>query len=339
MLSEQNPHVLDDILTFEEENHVYTYTPTREKIRISMSGILKRCFPDEFDGAAVAKKYFANWLRDDTNKYWGLANYLMFVQKLSRAEAEAEICRLWEVNGEKARNDGTGMHQLLEDYINGQWTPVAPPGGGLIPGKPPHEIVCYLGLLDQLNDRFAGMGLYPWRTEFKMVVTHTFEHETHDEIPFDVTIPVCAGTADLIMKDKLGRYWIFDWKRVDPKKKGKLGKRKANENMIHETDAVSFMQAYKNNAFTKYSAQLIGYKYMFERGGYLEEGAEVAGCFIVQIHPDLPNAHYIEAADGLGDEFEDMVYALMDDEIVRARGEKKAALDGPGAHYTHEPPM
>lgn len=335
MLSETHPHELDGLLTFVEENHVYTYAPTGEKIRISMSGILKRCFPDDFDGPGTAKKYFANWLRDDTHKYWGLANYLMFVQKLDRRAAEAEICKLWEVTGERARDDGTGMHQLLEDYINGLWKPELPPDGGKIPGKPPHEIVCYLGMIDKLNAKYPEMGLYPWRTEFKMVVTHDFEYNELHETPRDVMAVVCAGTADLIMKDKLGRFWILDWKRVDPKKKGKLGKRKATE-LFPDSDAVGFMAAYPNNAFTKYSAQLLGYKWMFERGGYMKEGEEVAGCFIVQIHPDLPEAHFIEAAEGLGDDFEDMVYAMMDDEVARARGEKKAALSGPHCFYLHE---
>ena len=183
MLCDQNPHEHDHLLTFVEENHAYTYTPTGEKVRISMSGILKRGFPDDFDGASVTKKHFASWLRDDTHKYWGLCNYLMLVQNLTRAQAELEIQKLWAVNNEKARDDGTGMHQLLEDYINGQWKPELPPDGGLIPGKPPHEIVCYLGLLDQVRERFPDLDLKPWRTEFKMVVTHTFEHQTHDEIP------------------------------------------------------------------------------------------------------------------------------------------------------------
>jgi len=332
MLSEITPHALDSLLSFEEENHAYTYTPTGEKIRISMSGILKRCFPDDFDGAATAKKYFANWKRDDSHKYWSLVNYLLLVKQLTRTEAEAEICKLWQATGEQARNDGTGMHQVLEDYINGLWRPVPPPDGGLIPGKPPHEIVCYLGMLDTL---YPEMELKPWRVEFKMVLTTTFEHCTHDEIPYDVTTPVCAGTADLIMKDKLGRYWILDWKRVDPKKRGKLGKRKASQ-MFPDPDALNFMASYPNNAFTKYSAQLLGFKYMFEKGGYLKEGEEVAGAFIVQIHPDLPEAHYIEAASGLDDDFEAQVYAFMDDEIARARGEKKAALDGPHSFYIHE---
>ena len=335
MLSDQNPHELDALLTFEEGEHAYTYTPTGERVRISMSGVLKRCFPDEFNGKAVAHKYFAAWTRDETSKYWGLCQYLTLVQKLDRSAAEAEICKLWSLNGEKARDDGTDMHATLEDYINGVWQPVPPPDGGLIPGKPPHEIVCYLGMLDSF---YPDMELRPWRTELKMVVTETFEHQVQDEVPYDVTIPVMCGTADLIMKDKLGRYWILDWKRVDPKK-GKLGKRKASGgsgSQFPDPDAVGFMAGYPNNAFTKYSAQLLGYKWMFEKGGYLKEGEEVAGAFIVQIHPDLPDAHVIEAGAGLDDGFEEMVVAMMEDEIVRARGEKKAALDGPHAIYLHE---
>lgn len=320
MLSEKYPHRLDYLLRFEESNHAYTYTPTGENVRISMSGILKRCFPDDFDGASVTKKYFPKWFKDESNKYWGLANYLMLVQKMSRSDAELEIQKLWTANGERARDDGTGMHQLLEDYINGQWKPEPPLDGGLIPGKPPHEIVCYLGLLDNINERYTGMGLYPWRTEFKMVVTTTFEHQTDDAIPYDHTMPVCAGTADLIMKDRLGRYWIFDWKRVDPTKKGKLGKRKSNST-FSDPEAIAHMEGYPNNAFTKYSAQLIGYKWMFEQGGYMDEGEEVAGCFIVQIHPDLPEAHFIEAGSGLGHEFEDRVYEMMNEEASLAQSE------------------
>lgn len=323
MLSVKNPHELDGLLTFEEAAHVYTYTPTNEKVRISMSGVLKRYFPEDFDGQAVAHKYFEQWLRDESSKYHLLCKFLTLVKKLSRPEAEAEICNLWELNGEKARDDGTAMHAVLEDFINGVWQPPLPPdGGGLIPGKPPHEIVCYLGMLESF---FPEMNLRPWRTEFKMVVTTTVELQSDDTgMPYNATIPVMCGTADLIMKDKFGRYWILDWKRVDPKKKGKLGKRKASgvpASQFSESNATGFMAKYPNNAFTKYSAQLLGYKWMFENGGYLKEGEEVAGAFIVQIHPDLTEAHVIEAAHGLDDDFETRVACMMQQEIVFAREE------------------
>lgn len=331
LLSVKNPHPLDELLTFNEEAHVYTYVPTNEAVRISVSGILGRFFPNAFDGPAVARKYYDRWSNDPTSKYHALCSYLSNVQKLSQDQAAVEICRLWEETGRNARDKGTEMHKTLEDYLNGVWKPPPPlPGGdGKSPGTPPHEIMCYL---DFVENFYPELQLVPWRTEFKMVLLDKIEHNGTT-----VTYPVACGTIDLIMRDKLGRFFLFDWKRVDPKSKGKLGKRKASNasTSFPDPDALGFLKSYKSDAFTKYSAQLLAYRYIFEKM-YLTPGQEVAGSFIVQIHPDLPQAHGIEAAEGLNDDFEYCVYECMDDEVQRARGERRALLDGPNAHYIHD---
>ena len=126
------------------------------------------------------------------------------------------------------------------------------------------------------------MDLRPWRTEFKCV--HVVDE-----------IPLVAGCIDFIMIDANGHYWLFDWKRVDPRKKGLLGQKESVRRQptrvqraggsFHAVDATSYNQ---------YSAQLLVYKYILENSGH---NMRVAACMIVQIHDDLDEAHMVSASN------------------------------------------
>ena len=305
LLERQNAHPLDSALTFDESAHVYTYTPANSPVRVSVSGVLKRHFPSDFNGAAVVKKNFGTWLVNVDHKYHSLASYLVLVKKLTLEQAGREIEALWSTVGERARNDGTRMHSQLELYLNCELPPPPTPGF-----PPPHEIRAYQALME---DFYPEMQLRPFRTEFKMVLTTTFS-----QLPLgdEITLPVVAGSADLLMIDKLNRIWILDWKRTDPRKKGLLGRATPSKFVKHVEEGI--FTGCENDDFAKYSAQLLAYKYILEHGGY---DMQVAAAFVVQIHPTLERAHVVEAGEGLGEDFEDRVCAMMEAEVRLAREE------------------
>jgi hypothetical protein len=298
LLSETNPHPKDGLVRFVDPGHRYYYEPTGTRVRKSMTGILKPFF-ETFDGKAVATRGLKKWSRDDTNKYWGLCNYLKMVGGLSDEQIVAEICKLWTATGDAAAAEGTKMHEDLEKFIQG----LLPP-----PSKdelPPTACAAYLGMLEWF---YPDQQLEPWRCEFPIVMTV-------DEVV------VACGTVDFIMKSKkTGKYWVLDWKHTNPKKKGLLGKRKtgASKTFFPPDMAKGMFSQYESTDYNKYSAQLLGYKYMLINGGYFTRD-EIAGCYIVQIHEDLDKANVVEVNDD--DEFQDTVIRMMDAEVVEAKRE------------------
>ena len=163
------------------------------------------------------------------------------------------------------------------------------------------EVAAYIGWKESF---YPEMKLEPWRCEFVCVLVVD-------------GIPVVSGSIDLIMKDKNGRYWLVDWKHTNPKKKGLLGKRKAGagKSFFPPDMAKGAFSAYEASDYNKYSAQLHGYRYMLEKGGYFKP-EEIAGVFIVQIHEDLDKANVVEANDD--DDFIEAVWEVMGGEHAEA---------------------
>lgn len=290
-LKDVNPHANDALVTFYDEGHKYIYEPTGARVRKSMTGVLKPLF-DTFDGTAIATKNFAKWSRDETSKYWGLCNHLTHVVGLDKPAAAAEIVKLWNKIGEMAADEGTAMHHTLELYIQGE---LPPPSAD---APPPMAVAAYLGMMEWF---YPEMELRPWRCEFSVVLVVD-------------DVPVVSGQIDLVMKDKNGRYWLFDWKHTNPKKKGLLGKRK--QSFFPPEKANGVFAEWDATDYNKYSAQILGYRYILEHGGY---AMDIAGCFIVQMHEDLDKANVVEPA-----EVEDEVNAMMQAEIDAAREEAAA---------------
>jgi hypothetical protein len=301
---ETNPHSKDGLSRFEDPGHRYYYTPTGERIRKSMTGILKPFF-DTFDGKAVATRCLAKWFKDDSQKYWGLCNYLRMVQGLDDGAVADEIVKLWDANGQAAAAEGTKMHEDLEKFIQGLLPP--PSSADSMPVGP----AAYLGMLEWF---YPDQQLEPWRCEFPIVLVV-------DELV------VACGTVDFIMRSKkTGKYWILDWKHTNPKKKGLLGKRKASaaRPFFPPDMAKGLFGEYEASDFNKYSAQLLGYRYMLEHGGYFTRD-QIAGCFVVQIHEDLEKANVVEVNDD--EVFEEAVIAMMENEVEAAKAEQRAAQE------------
>lgn len=298
LLSTINTHPKDGLSRFEDPGHRYYYVPTGERIRKSMTGILKPFF-DTFDSKAVALKQVPKWLKNEDHKMWGLCNYLRMVTSLDNDAIADEIVKLWAATGQAAAAEGTAMHEELEKFIQ---CCLPPPSKDELP---PTACAAYLGMLEWF---YPDQDLEPWRCEFPIVLVV-------DELV------VACGTVDFIMRSKkTGKYWILDWKHTNPKKKGLLGKRKAGavRSFFPPDMANGMFSNYEASDYNKYSAQLLGYRYMLERGGYFKR-EEIAGCFIVQIHEDLEKANVVEVNDD--EAFEETVFQMMDNEVVAAQRE------------------
>ena len=298
-LQDINPHPLDAILKFTEADHKYEFVPTGERVRKSMTGVLKPIF-DTFDGAKIARSNVPKWLLNEESKYHQLCLYLRNVCNQKDEEITHTIAtEHWPAIGNLAAVKGTAMHRTLELFVQNELPPSST-------GAEPHCIAAYLGWREWF---YPNMELVPWRVELSIVLTTEVD---------GVSIPVVAGQIDLVLKDKTGRLWLVDWKSTDANKKGKIGRASVGgKRAFPNRKAAAPFNDFDADDFSKYSAQLLGYKYIMENGGYCERG-QIAGVFIVQIHEALDKAHCIEAGEGLGDEFEEAVGAMMRREVLEA---------------------
>ena len=294
LLSTRNPHKFDGRVEFFDEGHWYKHVASGRRVPKSQTAATGPYF-DTFEPTETVQKYYKGWRNNPDSKYWALIHYLELAEEQDEEQIQCAIMHLWQLNGERAAAEGTKMHKELEDYLNGLMPdPLAMP-------KPPMGVALYIGLMQFF---YPEQKLAPWRVEFSVCV----------EVEVDVMVgknrksqklPAICGNIDAIFKSKKdGRYWILDWKRVDPKKKGLLGKqtvadalgqggkRKAREPEM----AKGPFKDWEANNYNKYSAQLHGYRWQLIEGGYMQP-EQIAGCFLVQMHEDLQKAHVIECAD------------------------------------------
>ena len=298
MLKYINVHENDELVTFEEEGHVYTYTPTGKPVRKSVTGVVGPHF-DTFDAPAIVERYFDSWLGNSRHKNHELAKFLV-ATSATRAEAHQKVLDYWSTIGADAATAGTKMHLTLELYIQNMPL-VLPPGESL-----PHCV----GLYDQfVKDFKPELELMPWRCEFPVVLVVD-------------GVVVVAGMIDYIAVDNTGMFHVFDWKRVDPHKKGRLGE--SGKNAYHEKKAAGPFSAFEANDYNKYSAQLLAYKWILEK----QYGLRVAGCYMVQMHPDMEKAHVCPVNVQLEHAVNDAMMAeILEAAIETANGSVSATLD------------
>ena len=293
LLSTLNPHPKDGEIQFYEEEHYYVHAATGLRFPTSMTGLLKPCF-DTFDGAAIIARNYSKWRRDDTSKYHTLIRYLELVEEKDEGPIKNAIALLWQRTGTEAADKGTRMHKEIEDYMNG----VLPPPSDKLPA--PMGVAAYIGMTEWF---YPEQKLEPWRVEFPVCLTTT--------LPDGTVIPVVAGLIDCLMRSKHdGRFWMLDWKRVDPKKKGLLGKKSVAHGMWKNKEMANApFDQWEADSYHQYSAQQLGYRHMLIEGGYMK-AEEFAGCFLVQMHDDLDTAHVVEVAD-MTDEVEQLFEASI----------------------------
>ena len=311
MLSTLNPHPLDDETAFDEASHTYTHTKTGRKFPKSVTYLVKKAFPGDFNADEVVESNITKWASNSQHKYYSLIRYCTLVLGLSLEETKNEIKKLWSAEGEEARTEGTDMHFALENWMNGA-----------------NYDEKYRYAVSMVENAFRmtfykNMELKPYRTEFRVFLTIEVEHPKAPGIKN--IVPVLSGTIDALFRDKHNRLWIFDWKRTDPSKKGKLGTETVS---MFTKKGADLFKPFSNTDFSKYSLQLILYKLMLERGGYLKPGEEVAACFLCQVHPSMHKPHIVQVLENM-DENEQELFELSATGLLNAHIEacKKKELE------------
>ena len=106
-LEDENVHILDDKLSFDEKSHTYYYN--NEKMRLSVTELVGEYF-EKFDPDNAIEKMMSGprWPRPE---YQHKADGRPFTPE--------EIKSQWDSIGEYARNRGTWMHYNIERHLNG----------------------------------------------------------------------------------------------------------------------------------------------------------------------------------------------------------------------------
>jgi hypothetical protein len=317
MLSDLNPHEKDADTSFEPIEHVYMHVPSGKTFPTSVTSLISPSFPSDFDKNKIVDANFHKWANDRNHKYYAMIRYIELVQKKHTDDVKEAIKALWDAEGEVARNDGTDMHAELEDWMNG----IHPDG------QSKHAYAVTNVEYALKNQPFKNMDLRPYRTEFRVFLT---AQVTHPQTPERVhTIPIISGTIDALWwSNLLKQFFVVDWKRVNPQVKGFLGK---GSDSKFKKMAQGRFSKFSNTEFHKYSLQLIIYKLILERGGYLKPGQKIGALFLCQLHPCMERAHFVEALSDMdeesADEFEKAAGELLDDYIELCKQNELKRLD------------
>ena len=217
LLSTRFPHPHDGRVEFFDAGHWYRHTATGLRVPKSQTAATGPFF-DAFNPSEEIDRWYRDWRNDRKSRYWALIHYKELVEGADEPTIKSAIQLLWRLNGERARDEGTKMHKLLEDYLNGLRPDLLATTAPL-----PAGVALYLGMMRTF---FPEQQLEPWRVEFSVCVeVETFELVDGEERK--VMKPAICGNVDAIFRSKRdGRYWILDWKCSDPKAGGLLGKAK-----------------------------------------------------------------------------------------------------------------
>lgn len=159
-----NTHERDKNITFQDEGHKYIIGEGDQSNYISVTNFVKNQFPT-FEPDYIINKMKASpkW---PESKYYGMTN--------------EEIKELWNNSGNKAKAEGTGLHNSIDLYFKEE-----------LETEPESiEWSYFKQFLNNFDDE-------PYRSEWMI---------------YDEDSKIC-GTLDFIAKNKDGTYTIVDWKR------------------------------------------------------------------------------------------------------------------------------
>jgi len=275
-LARDNPILgLDGRLEFSEVGHRYVDVVNDRRVPLSVTGLLRRFFPSDFDGPKIINEKFADWRDNSSSRYFKLIRHLA-----SNGERESGIKRkineMWTQNGANARTRGTAMHLALELSVNGE--------------PQVEDTEDFSPVVDAWTREYTRRGWRPFRTEIVMPLV-----DKHDQV-------VLAGTADALFLDENDDIVLVDYKRLG------VDKQLTREAKPWDKNACGRMAAYLNTSYVQYSTQLMVYAKMLKP--HLPDGQQVSGCYLVQAHEELPDVTVVKAGEGL-DGLEDAVADVL----------------------------
>lgn len=252
VLSQQNAHVRDQNISFQEHGHKYTISTDPDSKYTSVTTWNHSHFP-HFNADLVIKQMMKgkNW--NPENKYWGMT--------------AAEIKKQWSDNGAAVSSAGTEMHFNIECFMNdpdiaypychrdlyNKWTNELKEG----PLDPPLEWTYFLRFVSDHPE------MKPYRTEWLIY---------HEDLKL-------SGSIDMVYENPDGTLAIYDWKRSKDITRVNTFKKYAKTFCIsHLPDA----------NFWHYALQLNTYKAILEA----KYDKKVSDLFLVRLHPDCEEQTY-----------------------------------------------
>ena len=242
----------DPRATFTEETH--TYTVDGVVVAKSCTGAKADLFP-QMDSMLTINKYYASWKRNESHKYNLMIWATLEERNKTDEDAKQKIADYWRVLGQEASTLGTLVHLYIELYYN------------KTPMQAPPEIKDEVAQFHQ----FVASPFYK-TLELEMVRTELTVFDKRGDVP------VCAGQIDGLMKDKNGKYYIFDWKRSKHVLKPTV------EAFNNETGTHPITKHIPNTDFHKYSLQLSLYAAMLPGCHNVDVEDRL---YLVRLHPDL----------------------------------------------------
>tara|TARA_Y100000996_G_scaffold350090_1_gene289002 strand:+ start:475 stop:1212 length:738 start_codon:yes stop_codon:yes gene_type:complete len=223
-----NFHDRDNRIFFEEENHIYTID--KNKKAKSVTELISEFFP-KFD-----KEY---WAKKESQK---------------TGENIKDIIKRWEDLGEKARSEGTDLHNQIENFYN------------KIEFKNSPELEKFM----KFHEKFIVKNYEPYRTEWRV-----FDEKK-----------LLAGTIDMVYKKSNNKVFLFDWKRSKKiiNSNGEIEKENPFENCLHGLGHMS------SSDYNKYCLQQNIYKYILEKNYDLE----VTSMNLLILHPYYQSYHVVK---------------------------------------------
>ena len=256
-LALKNAHPRDVLISFEEENHIYTVCGERGTY-MSVTTFVHKQFP-HFDAKAIIDKILSSPKREDpTYKYY---------QK-TREDIEAE----WEANRVAASGAGTQMHLDIEHYYKYTDTSLEliekaeQKNLWKIDTRVENPSIEFGYFKDFVRD-------FPWleayRTEWCVF---------HEELKI-------SGSIDMVFRDaRDGQFYIYDWKR---------SKEIKYDDDWCDYGVTKALKGVPNLNFWHYSLQLGVYRAILEE----KYGLKIAGMYLIVLHPDNSGYQRIETAD------------------------------------------
>ena len=230
-LEKNNFHERDKRIIFDESSH--TYTIDKEKKAKSVTQLISEFFP-KFN-----KEY---WAGKESKK---------------TGERIEIILKRWEELGDKARKEGTELHNEIENFYNE------------IEYKNSPEFEKFM----TFHNKYIINNYIPFRTEWRV---------------FDKT-KLLAGTIDMVYKKTDNDVFLFDWKRskklIDSR--GNVEKENPFENCLNGLGHMS------STDYNKYCLQQNIYKYILEKN----YGLNVSSMNLLILHPYYEKFHIIKVEE------------------------------------------
>lgn len=190
LLARLHPLPGDAHLTFEEASH--SYTVWGAAVERSVTALVGALF-GEFDPARCTAAMFERWARNPESVYYDV---IQQVRSSGGTDAEAAVViqQAWKALGAEAARLGTALHLYAELTLNREDADV--------PAELAKEVEQFQAF--QCSAFVRDAGLAPYRTELSVAYR-------------DGAQAVTAGQIDCLYRDRAGRLYLFDFKRVSSK--------------------------------------------------------------------------------------------------------------------------